>query len=71
MNVVTRITAASDRLAACEDALELAHVTLVDNAVAGGWTEREVAKAMLNRAVAHLALLEGSHMAREAAKAYA
>lgn len=71
MNAVTKIMPTLDRLEACEDSLELAHVMLVDSAVAGGWTEREVAKAMLNRAIAHLALLDGSRAAQEIAKAYA
>jgi len=60
MNRALHRPAAADRLSDCENALELSHIALVDNAVAGGWTEREVAVALFNLARAHLKMLGGS-----------
>jgi len=44
----------------CVDAIELAHIDFVDKAVAAGWSEAEVAKAMLWRSVFHMQILENS-----------
>jgi hypothetical protein len=52
------------RLADCEKAIELSHIDLVNNAVADGWTEREVAAALYNLAQAHLELLDTSTRTR-------
>lgn len=43
----------------CESDIEDEHIGLIDAAVARGWSERQVAIALLNRAIAHLQLLDG------------
>lgn len=57
MSRVFQRSVEADRLADCESAIEISHIDLVNNAVAGGWTEREVAAALFNLAQAHLDLL--------------
>lgn len=64
MNRVFEGAASARRLVDCESALELSHIDLVNNAVADGWTEREVAAALYNLAQAHLELLDTSTRTR-------
>lgn len=44
----------------CADALELPHIEFVDRAIAAGWSEADVAEAMLWRAVLHVQVLNNS-----------
>lgn len=46
-----------DQDASCIEALELAHIQLVNAAVASGWGEKQVAEALLKLAEFHVALL--------------
>lgn len=48
-----------NRLRACADALENAHLDIVSDAVTAGWTEDEVARGFLWRALFHMQVLAG------------
>ncbi len=45
----------------CVEALELAHIQLVNAAVANGWGETQVAEALLELAQLHVSLLRERH----------
>lgn len=43
----------------CEAEIEDEHIQLIEHAVMRGWSERQAAMALLNRATAHIQLLDG------------